>query len=66
MSRPRKTEQVETTKKVPTIDIEKAFRQVAQRMEQIRREYGSAAAYQEEFRSKHQAKESAGKAGKRR
>ena len=34
----------------PAVDMESAFRQLARRMEQIRREYGSAEAYQEAWR----------------
>jgi hypothetical protein len=52
MTRPRKA-QVDGSKNTSVIDIEKAFKQVAGRMQQIRREHGSAKAYQEEFRSRH-------------
>src|SRR5262249_1227659 len=49
----RKPNQVKPTNNVRITDVERAFRQVAGRMEEIRRTYGSAAAYEEEFRSKH-------------
>jgi hypothetical protein len=41
---------------LPTIDVEEVFKQVAGRMEQIRREYRSAEAYQEDRRLQQQSK----------
>jgi len=66
MPRTKKMKKADAVKNIPVIDVEKAFRQVAGRMEQIRREYGSAEAYQEEFRSKHQSNESNRQIKKRR
>jgi hypothetical protein len=56
MLRSKNTKPLKSAK--TAVEVEKAFRQVARRMEEIRREYGSAEAYQEEFRSKHSAKQS--------
>jgi hypothetical protein len=65
MTRKRKVKLMDIGNVVRAIDVEKAFGQIARRTEEIRREYGSAQAYEEEFRAKHQANKSASQGKKR-